>query len=291
MKIITDTNIDKLIGMSYSDNINTLLQSDKSSKDTITDYIANMKYKLNAVKRLNNLPNENPILPSGSDLENESELGEEEYNVYKEYEPNSPEYNGDPAFLETPETPENLLREEQPDGTIKVSQRFSPLLNSIFINMTKEDKLQLLMKSEDEQLEELKRLYKIEFLSKSMAEQEGILRKLTYNNSQYDVDRLAEYLRPNSGKGLENDSEVITEEMFDFPLIKKPESLESINKSESILNVEPPVEVIENDTKNNSNSNNLDSNSDSSKKVSFDSSSSETNNSEDSSLNKKIINL
>jgi DNA-directed RNA polymerase II subunit RPB2 len=291
MKIITDTNIDKLIGMSYSDNINTLLQSDKSSKDTITDYIANMKYKLNAVKRLNNLPNENPILPSGSDLENESELGEEEYNVYKEYEPNSPEYNGDPAFLETPETPENLLREEQPDGTIKVSQRFSPLLNSIFINMTKEDKLQLLMKSEDEQLEELKRLYKIEFLSKSMAEQEGILRKLTYNNSQYDVDRLAEYLRPNSGKGLENDSEVITEEMFDVPLIKKPESLESINKSESILNVEPPVEVIENDTKNNSNSNNLDSNSDSSKKVSFDSSSSETNNSEDSSLNKKIINL
>ena len=157
--------------------------------------------------------------------------------------------------------------------------------------MTKEDKLQLLMKSEEEQLEELKRLYKIEFFSKSMAEQEGILRKLTYNNSQYDVDRLAEYLRPSRGKGLDNDSEVITEEMFDVPLIKKPESLESINKSESILNVEPPVEVIENDNKNDSNSNNLDSNSDSSKKVSFDSSSSETNNSEDSSLNKKIINL
>ena len=92
MRLITDENVDKLLGMSYSNNISKLLQVDKSPKDVIPDYVANMKYKLQAEKRMNLFPNENPILPDESDfIESESTL-EQEDSDYASYEPNSPEY-------------------------------------------------------------------------------------------------------------------------------------------------------------------------------------------------------
>ena len=79
-------------------------------------------------------------------------------------------------------SPENLIREEQPNGTVKFRPRFSPLLNSIFSNMSKEDKLELLRKPEKAQIAELKKLYKIQFLEMEYEERQGILKKLTLFN-------------------------------------------------------------------------------------------------------------
>ena len=89
------------------------------------------------------------------------------------------------------DTPEYLIREEQPDGTIKVRPRFSPWLNSIFSNMSKKEKISLLTKPEAQQIDELKELYREDFLKKPIEVQKGILKKLSYSNSMYDIDKIA----------------------------------------------------------------------------------------------------
>ena len=45
MRIITDENIDKLMSMSYSDNINKLLKTDRPIDEVIKDYLLNLKTK------------------------------------------------------------------------------------------------------------------------------------------------------------------------------------------------------------------------------------------------------
>ena len=87
-----------------------------------------------------------------------------------------------------------LIRETQPDGTINVRPRFDFPLNSIFSEMSKEEKKFLLKKDEAEQIEELKELYKAEFTRMPIEHQKGILKKLTYANSKYDTYKMAEML-------------------------------------------------------------------------------------------------
>jgi hypothetical protein len=93
-----------------------------------------------------------------------------------------------------------LIREEKPDGTTHVRPRFDFPLNSIFSYMSKEDKQKLLKKSEEEQIVELKYLYRIEFNALPPAHKEGILKKLTYDNSKYDTYGIAEMVKEASPK-------------------------------------------------------------------------------------------
>ena len=93
-----------------------------------------------------------------------------------------------------------LIREEKPDGTIHVRPRFDFPLNSIFSFMSKEDKKNLLKKSEEEQINELKELYRIEFNARPSSQQEGILKKLAYDNSKYDTYGIAEMVKEMSPK-------------------------------------------------------------------------------------------
>ena len=97
----------------------------------------------------------------------------------------------------SPDTPYFLVREELPSGVVNVRPRFDFPLNSIFSNMSKQDKIRLLKKSEEEQIDELKQLYKEEFINLPIESQNGILKKLTYNNSQYDEYKLVEFLTTN----------------------------------------------------------------------------------------------
>jgi DNA-directed RNA polymerase II subunit RPB2 len=287
MRIITDANVDKLLGLSYSNNISKLLQTDKSPKDIIPDYVANIKYKLSNTKREYLVPGEEPVLPGNS------ELTENEYEYeYESYKPNSPEYFGDPnspnyvGNINDIKTPDYLIEEELINGNIQVKPRFSPLLNSIFANMSKTDKIMLVNKSIEEQVEELKRLYKIEFLKKPVEQQDAIIKKLTYNNSKYDVDRLAEYLTNSNNNSTEEGEFKINleEELLNTPLIKKDSSSNSSevvsNLETNILNVEPEIQPEE-PKKESDGANNSEGESDNSKKVSFsevDTSSSDSSN-------------
>jgi hypothetical protein len=94
----------------------------------------------------------------------------------------------------SPATPHFLVREELPSGVVNVKPRFGSYLNYIFSNMSKQDKIRLLKKSEEDQIDELKELYKEDFMKQPIETQQDILKQLTYNNSQYDQYKLAEYL-------------------------------------------------------------------------------------------------
>ena len=284
MRIVTDKNIDNLLGMSYSDNINKLLQSTKPVKELIGDYIANMKNKMNIEKKINGLVNEVPILPNENDLNTlDGELTSESMNEdYETYKPNSPQYAALPDSPNEMNPVDNLVREVEPNGVINVRMEFeSPYLNSMFSIMTTEERRQLMSKPRDEQVSILMKMYKKKFNTYNSKIQEGILSKLRYNNYEYDIYGLLDYLT----NGINEDSteesipqQVITEAIFDKPLIKKPTIEET-----SILEVEPEPEVVVEDSGKEEN------NSGDAKKVSFDVSS--TPESSDSSNTTRKITL
>jgi len=284
MRIVTDKNIDNLLGMSYSDNINKLLQSTKPVKELIGDYIANMKNKMNIEKKINGLVNEVPVLPNQNDLNIvDGELTSESINEdYETYKPNSPQYAALPDSPNEMNPVDNLVREVEPNGVINVRMEFqSPYLNSMFSIMTTEERRQLMSKPRDEQVSILMKMYKKKFNSYNSRIQEGILSKLRYNNSEYDIYGLLDYLT----NGINDDSteesipeQVITEQIFDKPLIKKPAVEET-----SILEVESEPEVVVEDSAKEEN------NSGDAKKVSFDVSS--TPESSDSSNTTRKITL
>jgi hypothetical protein len=284
MRIITDKNIDNLLGMSYSDNINKLLQSTKPVKELIGDYLANMKNKMNIEKKINGLVNEVPVLPNQNDLNTvDGELTSESMNEdYDTYKPNSPQYAALPDSPNEMNPVDNLVREVEPNGVINVRMEFeSPYLNSMFSIMTTEERRQLMSKPRDEQVRILMKMYKKKFNSYNSTVQEGVLSKLRYNNSEYDIYGLLDYLT----NGINDDSteesipeQVITEQIFDKPLIKKPAIEET-----SILDVESePEAVVEESSKEENNSGDA-------KKVSFDLSS--TPESSDSSNTTRKITL
>jgi hypothetical protein len=287
MRIITDLNVDQLLGMSYSNNINKLLQSDKPHKELVSEYVANMKFKLNSGNKYKGLPNEEPILP---DEDENGEEGEKELGpLSPDYDPLSPDYVPlSPDYA--PLTPD-LIREEQPDGTVRVRPRFSQLLNPIFNNMSKENQLSFIKKPESEQINELKRLYKIEFLNRPKEEKEGILRKLTYNNSQYDVNNIAEYLTKNNEMGKKGIEDLLkTTNLIKINREKEPLPEDILKIEEKEKDKEGEKEEGKEGTKEERERESEGSNSNESKNVSFEDKSGD-NSENNSSSNIKKINL
>ena len=94
----------------------------------------------------------------------------------------------------SPDTPDFLIREPNEHGYQSVRPRFDFPLNSVFVDMSKQEKIRLLKKSEEEQINELKELYRIEFIGLPIDHQKGILKKLTYANSKYDTYKMSEML-------------------------------------------------------------------------------------------------
>ena len=76
--------------------------------------------------------------------------------------------------MSNPDELDLLIREVQPDGVIKVRPRFDFPLNGVFSDMSKEEKKRLLQKSEEDQINELKELYRIEFIKLPTDHQKGI---------------------------------------------------------------------------------------------------------------------
>jgi DNA-directed RNA polymerase II subunit RPB2 len=68
MRIITEENVDQLLSMSYSDNINKLMKSDKSIADTIKDYNDNISNKLKNKRNLDNTITETPEMPEPANI-------------------------------------------------------------------------------------------------------------------------------------------------------------------------------------------------------------------------------
>ena len=104
MRIITEENVDQLLSMSFSNNINKLMQNDKPMKEVINDITTNIKRALfnEPLERENNDLNQ---LPSPVEIKETSESpqyapGSPQYpDVSPAYNPDSPQYApGSPAY-------------------------------------------------------------------------------------------------------------------------------------------------------------------------------------------------
>ena len=85
MRIITDDNVDQLLSMSYSDNINKLLQlGNKDLKDVTKDYTKDISDKVNKENRKDQrrLPDEPPSLPYPAQIDTQPN-SEEINSIYK----------------------------------------------------------------------------------------------------------------------------------------------------------------------------------------------------------------
>jgi hypothetical protein len=99
MRIVTDDNVDQLLSMSYSDNINKLLQvGNKELKDVTKEY----SQKMNAIiyKESNTVNRENieePVIPEPVTITSEEQLGPiEPYSP--PYAPHGPDSGSIPSF-------------------------------------------------------------------------------------------------------------------------------------------------------------------------------------------------
>jgi hypothetical protein len=96
----------------------------------------------------------------------------------------------------SPATPNNIIRKTDPTGITHVTPRFDTPLNVIFSEMTKLEKIELLKKPEEEQINELKEAYREYFIKQSSEYREGMLNRLSYKNGTYDNYKMIEFLAP-----------------------------------------------------------------------------------------------
>ena len=113
MRIITDDNVDQLLNMSYSDNINKLMKNDNPK---IADLVNSVKIDLNKMKRVSktNIPKEKNQLPTFEEAEiyepkSHDELPPGVEPEYPEEEPFEPQSLEEPPYSVEPlQVQENL---------------------------------------------------------------------------------------------------------------------------------------------------------------------------------------
>jgi DNA-directed RNA polymerase II subunit RPB2 len=105
MRIITDENVDQLLSMSYSNNINNLLKSNKSVSDTIKDYSLAVKKIVNIPHKVqNHLPV--PELPEPAIIDSTENLQIPDLSrPYAEPIPSPHTPSGSPEPIPSPHTP------------------------------------------------------------------------------------------------------------------------------------------------------------------------------------------
>jgi DNA-directed RNA polymerase II subunit RPB2 len=90
MRIITEDNVDQLLSMSYSNNINKLMKSNKTTSEVISEYGTAIKAKMledqKEAKRV--IPQEQPVIPEPVVIESTPEY----VPVSPDYAPESPAY-------------------------------------------------------------------------------------------------------------------------------------------------------------------------------------------------------
>jgi len=114
MRIITEENVDQLLSMSYSDNINKLLNSDKPVVQLISETTSNLHKKLNVRDNRQDLYIGNPEMPEPANIDTSPEYV---YNSSDHsfdsppYAPGSPAYNpttqGDYNQISPPYAPDS----------------------------------------------------------------------------------------------------------------------------------------------------------------------------------------
>jgi DNA-directed RNA polymerase II subunit RPB2 len=250
MRIITEDNVDQLLSMSYSDNINKLMKSDKTTADVIKDYNDNISNKLKVKQKYDNTVSETPEMP-------------------------------EPAFVtsDTPSTPSTVtpfdslfdIGDEVTVYNEELRTSLHGVIQSKYLNTTNEVLYAVIYDDGD--------------LEKEIPES----RIKLYKKKSPDYTDYAQYVpnspeyNPTSPHYVEN-SPQFSPTSTDSP---QPSASDIISEKPSILNVEPPIEEKTLSASSTSESENPSSESES-KKIIITKSDSESSDTNTSSGTKKI---
>ena len=162
MRIVTDQNIDQLMNMSYSDNIYELLQM-KQEERTITSAVQQYSNKINKILKKEtkiNLPipeeiysesvteESKPVLESANALQSANALD-------VAYPSDSPVYSPNYNIQSLDSSSPGFFPESSPISP-SLNTKYPSELQFIFMDMSREDQMELLKKPESEQLVTLK---------------------------------------------------------------------------------------------------------------------------------------
>ena len=127
MRIITEENVDQLLSMSYSDNINKLLKSDKPIEELIKSTNFHLRRNIDVKDKNQPYLNERPVLPDPANIDTPDSPPYAPYSpAYSppnspEYNPTSPPYNPDsPPYAPTspPYNPNSSSTPNSPSFTV-----------------------------------------------------------------------------------------------------------------------------------------------------------------------------
>jgi len=168
MRIITDENIDQLMNMSYSDNISELLQlEDKDINKAISEYSLkiNQKMQKDKGKQLTTVLEDIPEYLTHSSTQEVNSVSTPEYAPVSTPDVNpvsNPDLTPEYAPVSTPElTPGSnpvLIGGLNPVSNSQMQSRYPTELNFIFMDLPREEQMELLKKTEKEQIEFLKEI-------------------------------------------------------------------------------------------------------------------------------------
>ena len=170
MRIITEDNVDQLLSMSYSENINKLMKSSKPISETIQDvnFYVNRKLREQQQTRNNIQHMEEPEIPEPVNVDTTSESPPYADNSpafvpnIQQHVPNTPPYGPESSPFNpiTPpqsdtnniSTPSYYDKIELDNGVTQVQPKynFPDKLNYYYMNLSKEEKIELEKKPYDE---------------------------------------------------------------------------------------------------------------------------------------------
>jgi hypothetical protein len=169
MRIITEENIDQLLSMSYSNNINKLLHNDKDIAENIKEINENIIKALNSTTRLS-MNFEEPEIPEPVKIDTTSDSIPYASDS-PAYDPGTPsEQNGvSPAYIpnfdsdskKTSSTPDYYKRTVENGVThVRPKYDFPDDLGYYYINLSEEEKKSLLNKPFEEKVHYLEQIKK-----------------------------------------------------------------------------------------------------------------------------------
>jgi hypothetical protein len=157
MRIVTEDNVDQLLSMNYSNNINKLLHNNdnKDITETIKEINENIIKTLRNTSKIN-IQNEPPVLPEPVNVNTTPD------NVSESpaYSPNVPQDDAvSPAYIPEEEarnssTPGYYERKELEDGVVQVQPKynFPDDLGYFYLNLSEQEKQSILNKSFEEKV-------------------------------------------------------------------------------------------------------------------------------------------
>ena len=164
LRIITDDNVDQLLSMSYSDNINKLMHNDKSLPLNIARVNRTNREKITGEKQVDEVPVEQPIIPDQMIDKTEKEQlvnllkitdAQKKYQLAPGEEAVMLELT--PEMLEDP-TKAMYFNMTRPDGTTMMTNRYTGP-QSIITQLSKEDQLYIIQQPLSIQRKILEEIY------------------------------------------------------------------------------------------------------------------------------------